>query len=336
MIHRKSLKNCKCVAIGLATAPVVPGAPGKIFPANPPKLQDAATLIFEKLEHWRLATVAHLPNLLVALLVLVLFWLVSRLARRGTSRLLQRTSVPAALAGLAATAAGFLAFLTGLFFALGVLGLDKTVTSLLAGFGILGLALGFALQDIAANFMAGVLLAFRRPVSVGEIVETQGITGVVEQIDLRSTYIRRPTGELVIIPNKAVFEKTIINYSRPSQRRVDLTVGVSYEDDLEQVREVAIAAIEVIPERDEAKPVELYFQEFGDSAIQLVVRFWASYHRRAEYLQARSAAIVAIKQAFDREGISIPFPTQVTMGPGDAGSRRGAAPPEPVPENPVG
>ena len=137
---------------------------------------------------------------------------------------------------------------------------------------------------------------------------------MVERIDLRSTYIRRPTGELVIIPNKAVFEKTIVNYSRPSQRRVDLKVGVSYEDDLETVRAVAIAAVEVLPERDETKPVELYFLEFGDSAIQLVIRFWASYLRRAEYLQARSAAIVAIKQAFDREGISIPFPTHVLLG----------------------
>lgn len=309
--------------IGLAAAPV---PAGKFVRPDPPQLKDAATLILEKLEHWRQEIVSHLPNVLVALLVLVLFWAVSRLARRGITRVLQRTSVPAALAGLAATAAGLLALFTGLFFALGVLGLDKTVTSLLAGFGILGLALGFALQDIAANFMAGVLLAFRRPVSVGEIVETGGNTGVVEQIDLRSTYIRRPTGELVIIPNKTVFEQTIINYSRPSQRRVDLKVGVSYDDDLEHVRRVAIAAVESLAEREEEKPVELYFEQFADSSIQFVVRFWTSYRRRAEYLQARSAAIVAIKQAFDREGISIPFPTQMTLLPDDPGSRRGTSP----------
>lgn len=307
------------IPLALAAAPV---PPGKVVRPNPPQLKDAATLILEKLEHWRQEIVSHLPNVLVALLLLVLFWAISRLARRGVGRVLQRTSVPAALAGLAATAAGLVALFTGLFFALGVLGLDKTVTSLLAGFGILGLALGFALQDIAANFMAGVLLAFRRPVSVGEIVETQEHTGVVERIDLRSTYIRRPTGELVIIPNKAVFEKTIVNYSRPSQRRVDLVVGVSYDDDLEHVRTVAMAAVEGLAEREEEKPVELYFQEFKDSSIQFVIRFWTSYRRRAEYLQARSAAIVAIKQAFDREGISIPYPTQMTVTSEQAGPRR--------------
>ena len=196
----------------------------------------------------------------------------------------------------------------GLFVALGVLGLDKTVTSLLAGVGIVGLALGFAFQDIAANFMSGLILSFRHPFRVGHLVQTQGFMGVVADISLRTTVLRQLTGEHVRIPNKDVLGNPLINFSAAGERRVDLEVGVSYGEDLERVREVALRAVESVAPRRQERPVELFYEGFGDSSIDFVVRFWIDFARQPDYLAARSAAVIAIKQAFDREGITIPFP----------------------------
>lgn len=116
--------------------------------------------------------------------------------------------------------------------ALIVLGLSKTVTTLLAGVGILGLALGFAFQDIAENFIAGVLMAFRRPIYIGDLIESNDFVGTVEEINLRTTVIRTADGKHVLIPNSEVLQNSIVNFSRSSELRVDLACGVSYGDDL--------------------------------------------------------------------------------------------------------
>ncbi len=277
-------------------------------PPDPPSPTEAVDLLTGKLAGWIEETVRLLPNLALAVVVLVLFWLLSRLARWLLGRALEATPMPAPLRNLATTVLGVVVLVGGLFFALGVLGLDKTVTSLLAGVGIVGLALGFAFQDIAANFMSGVLLSVRRPIRVGDVVETNDFFGTVEEINLRSTVVRRPTGQIVYIPNKLVFENPLINYSRLGKRRVDLAVGVSYADDLEKAKKLAMAAVEDLPERDKESAVELFYTGFGGSSIDLVLRFWVPFSKQSDYLAAQSEAIVRVKRAFDEGGVSIPFP----------------------------
>lgn len=268
----------------------------------------AVAIVTGKLEAWLAELVARLPNLLVAVLIVVVAWGIARGARAGIGRALRRTPVTSPLRSLVATLAYAAIVVAGAFFALGVLGLDKTVTSLLAGVGIVGIALGFAFQDIAANFMSGVILSVRHPFRVGHVVQTNDYMGVVSDVSLRTTVLRQLTGEYVRIPNKDVLNNPLINYSAAGERRVDVQVGVSYGDDLDAVRRVAIAAIEKVEGRQTERPVELFYEGFGDSAINFVVRFWIPYARQPDYLAARSAAIVAIKQAFDRERITIPFP----------------------------
>ncbi len=266
------------------------------------------SIVTEKLDAWLTAVVTQLPNFGLAVLVLVLFWLVAKgvssVVRRGMARISDNRSVTNLLATL--TYVALLA--VGLFVALGVLELDKTVTSLLAGAGIVGLALAFAFQDATENLISGITISVRKPFVVGDFIETNDHLGTVEDITLRYTAIRRPQGQVVLIPNSMVFKNPLINYTETSDRRVDLEVGVSYADDLEEAKRVAIGAVEGVPGRNVARDVELFYTGFGASSIDFVVRFWLTDAYQGSFMAARSEAIVRIKDAFDRAGITIPFP----------------------------
>jgi small conductance mechanosensitive channel len=282
------------------------GAPG--VPAV--NLFNTWGLLGRKLAAWSRQAVLMLPNLLLAVLVVVVTWLLARLARNLATRLLKRVSHSEQVTWLLAQTVYIAVFAAGTFVALGILGLDKTVASLMAGAGLITLALGFAFQDIAANLMAGIYLAVRRPFRRGQLIKSQDYFGTVNQVNLRWTEIYTPQGQLVLIPNKQVFENPIMNYSSLGRRRIDLNVGVSFGDDLVKAKEVAIRAMEGVPERLEDRPIELYYEEIGDSAISFVVRFWVPFKKQADYLAARSEAIIRLKNSFDAEGITMPFPTR--------------------------
>lgn len=271
-------------------------------------LTQAYDLILDKLTSWGMAFIAMLPNLLLALVVFCVFWYLAKGARKVAYKATMRISHNQEISDLIAAMTRFGVTVVGLFIALGLLNLDKTVTSLLAGVGVVGLALGFAFQDSAANFISGVMLAFRSPFSIGQFVETNGVLGVVDSVNLRSTILRRTDGQIIYIPNKDVFQNTIINYSQVSSRRVDLPVGVSYADDLQKVKRIAAEAVSGVHNRVADREVEVFFEAFGGSSIDLLIRFWIDFTEPIDYFKARSEAILAVKSAFDAAGITIPFP----------------------------
>lgn len=271
---------------------------------------NAWNLLTGKLIGWARAFILQLPNLAVAVLVLIAFWLLARLVRNLALRFLRRLSHSEQVNHLVALAFYLALLATGAFVALGILGLQKTVASLLAGAGILGLALGFAFQDIAANFMAGIYLSVQHPFRRGHLIQTKDWFGVVQNVSLRWTEILTQQGQLVLIPNKQVFENPIMNFSTRGRRRVDLKIGVSYGDDLAKAREVALAAVEGIAGRIADREAELFYDEVGESSITFSLRFWINFSSQADYLRARSEAIERLKKAFDENGITIPFPTR--------------------------
>jgi small conductance mechanosensitive channel len=191
-------------------------------------IRKAWELLSGKVMGWMRDFVLLLPNLLVAVAVLLGFWLIARLARGLLHRFLQRVSPSEPVNRLLAQTVYVALIAAGLFVGLGILGLQKTVASLLAGAGIITLALGFAFQDIAANLMAGIYLSIQHPFRAGHLIETKDFFGVVKRVHLRWTEIRSPQGQLVLIPNKQVFENAIQNYTATGRRRIDLRVGVSY------------------------------------------------------------------------------------------------------------
>lgn len=262
----------------------------------------------EKLTGWLQGAIALLPNLVVAILIIIVFWLLARVARGIVRNLIGRVSSNRQIAGLLATLSYVAVIAIGIFVALGVLELDSTVNRLLAGVGIIGLALGFAFQDLAANFMAGVIMSFQRPFKLDDIVETNGHMGVVEDLSLRSTFIRTFQNQVVMVPNKDIFGNPLVNYSTKRKRRVDLSCGVAYGDDLAKAKEIAVSAIEGLELRDESRNVEFFYNEFGGSSINFALRFWIDFDKQTDFLQAQSEGIMALKRAFDDGGITIPFP----------------------------
>jgi small conductance mechanosensitive channel len=269
-----------------------------------------------KVVAWIEGLVGALPNFIAALLVLLAFWLIARVVRRVTHRIMARVSDHPAFTDLV-TNLVFLAILAvGTFLALGVLRLDKTVTSLLAGAGILGLALGFAFQSTAENFVAGAIMAFRRPFRIGDIIEVADHTGVVEHLAMRATVLRTFDGRQVLIPNGKVFNNPIVNHTDRLLRRIDIEIGVTYDADLPRVQHVTTEAISAVEARQDDMPAETFFTGFGDSSINLVARFWIPFHRQTDYFAARSDAIVRIKAAYDANDITIPFPIRtLDFGP---------------------
>lgn len=272
------------------------------------ELNETLQPVAEKIDTWGDTLLALLPNLVVAIAILAVAWLASNLMRRLAVRVALKASARNAIARLLGTIVAITVLSVGLFIALGVLKLDKTVTSLLAGAGVLGIALGFAAQNVTANFLSGTLISLRRPYREGDLIETVDHFGTVQRIDLRVTRLETPTGQLVLIPNKDILESPLVNYSELGRRRIDLEVGVSYGDDLERAKKIAVDAVAEVEGRDANSDVELYYEEFGASSINFVVRFWIPFVRQSEYLAARSEAIIRVKKAFDANDISIPFP----------------------------
>ncbi|OKL40849.1 mechanosensitive ion channel family protein [Pontibacter flavimaris] len=271
-------------------------------------INDAMDLLLSKLEAWGRQAVLLLPNILVALLVLVLTFFLARIIRNWLEKFMGRFSHSAALNNLALTIIYVIMLAIGFFMALNVVGLDKLVVSLLAGVGIIGLALGFAFQDIAANFIAGIIIAVRKPFRVGDLIETNDYVGTIEHITLRTIDIRQVTGEMVWLPNKMVFENPVTNFSVLGSRRVDLEVGISYGEDLEQVQQVVIEALQEVKNRMGDREIQVMYDAFGDSSINFKARFWIHYEKQIDYVSAKSDAIIRIKKAFDENNILIPFP----------------------------
>ncbi|MEM6960570.1 MAG: mechanosensitive ion channel family protein [Myxococcota bacterium] len=266
--------------------------------------------LIAKLKLWAEGLTTMLPNAMVATAVVIAFWLLSKLAYKVSQKTLERIQTNKAARSLMSTAVRVSVFGAGIVIALGVLNLDKALTSILAGAGVVGLALGFAFQDLAANLISGIGLAMNQelPFKIGDVVETNNTFGTVKSIGLRTSLIHTPDGKTVVIPNKNVYQDKVVNYSAAGRIRIDLSCGVSYGDDLQKVQSVALEAMEQLSSRDTSLPVEFYFQGFGDSSINLLACFWVRYEKHADYLNAMSEAVKRLKGAFDEHDIVIPFP----------------------------
>ena len=195
------------------------------------QLNEAYRKIIEKMGNWLESAIVMLPNLLMAILVILIFYFLSRLITRILDKSLRRFSRNEAVNKLIISVFSIGIIISGIFIALGILNLDKTVTSLLAGVGIAGLAIGLAFKDAASNFLAGIYLALKSPINVGDIIEYEEYYGTVVKIGLRATTINTMQGQDVVLPNHLIIENTFTHYTINGIRRIDLPVGISYGDD---------------------------------------------------------------------------------------------------------
>ncbi len=272
------------------------------------EISKAYDLIAGKLETWLNTAISMLPNLVIALLVVIVFYVVSKTLRRLIERLLAKVTDNLTIIHLVGSVVAISVTGIGLFIGLSVLQLDDTVKTLLAGAGIIGLALGFAFQDIASNFIAGVILSLRHPFGVNDWIKSGDYYGKVQRLNLRNAILETPQGQIVYMPNKTVFESPLVNYSKKKSRRIDLSVGISYGDNLEKVKNVTLEAVGRVKNLTPGRDIKLYYQEFGDSSINFVVQFWVPFINQSDFLEPQSQAIMLIKKAFDENDITIPFP----------------------------
>lgn len=271
-------------------------------------LSQAYDIALDKIEKWVEVFFGMIPNMAVAILVVIGFTLLAKLFKRISLTIFGKIADSESLYKLFSIIVYIIVLSIGVFIALGVLKLEKTVTSLLAGLGVIGLALGFAFQEVASNFMAGIIILIRKPFHIGEVIKSNDYMGTVKKINLRTTEIESFQGQKILIPNKEVFQNAIINYSTKGRRRIDLPVGVSYGDDLRKVKKVTTEALQALPFIKDEEDVMVIFKGFGDSSINFDAKVWIDYPGDPGYLAALDEIVITVKEAFDHNDITIPFP----------------------------
>ncbi|PKL84824.1 MAG: mechanosensitive ion channel protein MscS [Ignavibacteriae bacterium HGW-Ignavibacteriae-1] len=271
-------------------------------------MDSAIDLILEQLHTWYINFWSTFPNLIAAILFLLVYILFFRWFKRALVRLLEKTIDYNPVYKLIVNISYVTIITIGLLIALGILKLDGTVNKLLAGAGIIGLGISFAFQDIIANIFSGAYITMKQVFRVGDYIESNGIFGSVKGIKLRSIAINNLDGQEVLIPSRLILQHPLTNYSTTGTRRVVVKVGISYGEDLEKVQKVVLEAVSSVEDRLKDKPIEFFFTEFGESSINLMCRYWIKYDREPDYKHSLSEAIMKIKAAFNENDITIPFP----------------------------
>ena len=263
----------------------------------------------DKLKSWFNAIIENLPNFILAIVVMLAAYFAAKYVSKVVKKLVSKQVNQKSITNTIARIAAVVVVAGGLFIALGILNLGKVLTSLLAGAGVVGLAIGLALQGTLSNTFAGVVLSFREKVQIGNWVETTGYAGEIMDINLKNFTLKEADNNIVLIPNKTILDNPLKNYSLTNTIRIFIECGVGYESNLEQVEKLTKETIaSSFSSVDSPNDVEFYYTEFGGSSINYLCRFWVDGTKKKDVLMARTKAIKEIKKAYDKEGINIPFP----------------------------
>ncbi len=185
--------------------------------------------------------------------------------------------------------------------------LGVPTTSLVAIFGAAGLAVGLSMQDSLKNFAAGVMIIVNSPFKAGDFIEVVGVSGVVEKVSVFSTLIKTGDNREIIVPNGKIYSDVIVNYSARYTRRIDLVIGIGYEDDIKKAKKVLAEILDTEAGILKAPAYGLALGELADCSVNFNVRPWV---KSEDYWTIRSSLLEKIKITFDKEGISIPYPQQ--------------------------
>lgn len=234
---------------------------------------------------------------------------------RVTRTVLQRTVGDGFAAVIISRFVGYLLFLVGLIYALNALGIR--VGPLLGALGLGGLVLALALQNVAENFVGGVILQSRRPFTVGDTVELDEHVGVVVDIDSRTTVLRGLDGSHIRLPNANVLGAPIVNLTREGLRRSELAVGVAYDSNLERATAVLVEAVGRVPRISRTPAPWVMLRQFGASSIDLTIYYWHRSDVPSE-LAATHDLILAVHHGLADAGITIAFPQMVVWAGHDA------------------
>lgn len=268
--------------------------------------------LLQKLVNWFDTLIINMPNLILAFLVLVLAIILSKKVSSKITDLLANRIKQGSIKSLIGSAISIAILLLGIVLALGILNLDQALNSLIAGAGVAGLAIGLAVQGTLSNTFSGISLSIKNDINVGDFIESNGFGGTVEAINLRDTKIRTVDNNLVVIPNNSISNNPYKNYSLTKDLRVVVETGIAYHSDLTKVETILKETI-TSEFHYRKEDFEFYYMSFGDSAINLQIRFWIEATEKFALTKAKSKAIMLIKKSFDAQSIEIPYPTQTVL-----------------------
>ena len=199
--------------------------------------------LIEKLQGWGESLILKLPNFIIAILVFCVFWFLAKYVSKLVRNVIMRGVKQDSIRVMGGKTAFAITVLIGFFIALGVMDLDKVLTSVLAGAGVVGLAIGLALQGTLNNTFSGVILSFMPRLQLGDWVETNDYSGFVEDITLRNVTLRQSDNNYVIVPNSSIVDSPFKNWSQTARSRIFISCGVGYESDLEAVKKLTLETL---------------------------------------------------------------------------------------------
>lgn len=264
---------------------------------------------YDKLESWQRTLFSNIPNIIVAIIVFVICFFLSRVISKLTKKLLFKTNLQDSAKNVIARAVAGGVITLGIFLVLMVLNLNGILKTILAGAGVMGLAVGLALQGTLSNTFSGIVLSLIKNVKIGDWITSNGYSGEIIDIDFRMTTIRDVEHNIVLLPNKLVLDGPIKNSSLTNRRKLVLKCGVGYESDLELVKKLTIETItNTVQNLSENPDIVFMYQEFGDSSINFELRCAIDTNSGLEVAMQKSNLIIALKKAYDAHNINIPFP----------------------------
>ncbi|UCF09379.1 MAG: mechanosensitive ion channel [Candidatus Bipolaricaulota bacterium] len=259
--------------------------------------------VWDRIVEW---VISYGGQVLGAIATLVIGYLVARIARRIVGRVLRRTEVAAAIRAFLERLVYVAVLVFAVVATLARFGVQTT--SFVAVLGAVGFAVGFALQGALSNFAAGVLILVLRPFRIGDFIETAGVAGTVEEIQLFTTVLATPDNVKVIVPNGRIYGEVIRNFAGYDTRRLDLEIQIAYDAPIERAASIVGDLIAADPRILDEPKAEVLVADLADSGVRLSVRSWVL---GGDYWAVRFDLLRATKEAFERERIEIPFPQRV-------------------------
>ena len=268
---------------------------------------------------------AHLPYLILGVIVFVFFLVAARLVKRILITAGRRTRLDLTLADLLGRLASAFTIILGLFVAAVVIFPTFNPGDLIAGLGITSVAIGFAFKDVLQNFFAGILILWRRPFIVGDEIRVGSYEGTVEEITTRSTRVKTYDGERAVLPNGNVYTNAVLVRTAYNNRRIRLSVGIGYQDSIERARSVIRQVLDNTEGVLNEPASSIFVAELAPSSVNFNVFFWTN-SRQINVLRVMDSAMTGIKLALDEAGIDIPYPHIVVLTQPPTTPRDGTSP----------
>lgn len=247
---------------------------------------------------------SYLPNIMGALILIIVFWMITAIVRKFLSSVLQRSKVPKEVQGLLLRVTHYAIVTVAALTIADQLGIN--ITSLLAGVGVAGLALSFAARDTIENIICGVTLIIDQPFKEGDWVAIGDLHATLTEIRLRTTVLTTFDNETIVIPNKSIAQDRIVNYTLTPRTRVKILFGIAYKENIDEARKIILSTIDGDQRILNDPAPQVIVTDLGDSSVNMQFRFWIldplyKFSLQCEYTEK-------CKKALDTAGIEIPFP----------------------------